>query len=163
MNSDLLANLASATVRLALRALRIVAPDVLPRVLGSLVGRANVRAVDLGVASAVRDLGRSTSPIVPSRPANDVARLEAAFSSVLIEEKEPTKRIERIAASEPRDAARDAFIEAGRELGAKGWRRVLSEDPCSLCISWAEDGRVFAIEQKMRRHPHDGCTPELVT
>jgi hypothetical protein len=155
VNATMLANLASVTVRLALRALRIVAPDVLPRVLALLVGRANVRGHDLGTASASREL-RSLPPRLPGRPTNDVARLEAAFTSEVIES---PARVERIARSEPADAARDAYLSAAKELGASRWRRVLSPGACPLCVSWAGE---FDLSVGFRRHPHCSCTPELV-
>jgi len=88
-------------------------------------------------------------------------RLIAAMEKVL-DDDDPTSeanRLARIAENEPMDAATAAQLEAMNTEHERiaGWRRVMDNDPCGKCVTWAENGKVFPLSEPMKRHTGDQC------
>ena len=74
-----------------------------------------------------------------------------------------SKRLERLARSEPLDTGQAVTVEVIIENPlVKGWTRVLDANPCERCVRWAEDGRVFPKGHHFKRHLNCNCQQQIV-
>ena len=72
-------------------------------------------------------------------------------------------RIERLARSEPLEAAQNATIDAMQQQPlVEGWTRQMDDDPCQLCRWWWREGRIWPKEHPFQSHKGCNCQPKVV-
>ncbi|WP_301149580.1 hypothetical protein [Mycobacterium simiae] len=72
-------------------------------------------------------------------------------------------RIDRLARSEPLEAAQQATIEAMQQQPlVEGWTRQMDADPCQLCRWWWREGRIWPKDHPFQSHKGCNCTPRVV-
>lgn len=136
-------------------------------VVAAYVAAGNARAAalaDLSLASVLTlEAGEPVAPLGITRPESDPDRLAKAASTLLAVEGS-RERWERLARSEPRTAAAEAYSEGiRRSPRVSGWRRGVSGGACELCTWWSRDGRVWQADHPMPTHPGCTCVPLPVT
>lgn len=98
-------------------------------------------------------------PAAADEPASDVP----AEADSLQPPPDTQMRIERLARSEPLEAAQSATIEAmQRQPLVEGWTRQMDADPCQLCRWWWREGRIWPKEHPFQSHKGCNCTPKVV-
>ncbi|WP_051441572.1 VG15 protein [Arthrobacter sp. H14] len=92
--------------------------------------------------------------------ADDIERLARAMFTITESQKDTVMQLERIAKTEPMEAAARQFSEgiAASPL-TTGWVRSMEGDACQLCNWWWREGRVWPKEHRMPTHKGCACTP----
>lgn len=120
---------------------------------------------DLSLAAVLSvELGRAVAPLGVTRPADDPARLTKAARTLLGLSGASLARWERLARSEPLEAAARSYSEGiRRSRHVTGWTRNLSANACQLCQWWSRDGRVWPADHVMPTHKGCTCSPQPTT
>lgn len=134
------------------------------------IASGNQRAVavaDLALAAALSVELRAVQPVAGVTRPDDVERLQKGAQTLAERSdagEDVTARLTRLATAEPVGAAAAAWSEGiRRNKNVTGWVRQLDSDPCELCQSWAQDGRVWPSDVTMLHHPGCECTPKPIT
>ncbi|QKT08041.1 hypothetical protein HUN08_13245 [Gordonia sp. X0973] len=151
-----------------------------------------VKLADLHLADLLTvSAGRSVLPLGLAPSEGDIPRLTAAVETILAEdsalarEPEPAiaaapevapgnvapqhernslQRVDRLARSEPLEAASHAEGQAVALSDlVVAWTRVLSPGACTKCVAWAEGGREFPKKAAFKRHHGCTCTRGPIT
>lgn len=154
-------------------------------VIAAAVNMANAAAASLADAFVAARIEAATgvpTPAVGLPPADDFDRLAQAVGTVFGDlpqtagaepsaqdtaGNEPADtaatRLERLARSEPLQAAQDHAVEVmAAQPRVIGWRRVLDADPCELCVWLYANGRIYKPTTRFRQHPNCNCAAEPV-
>lgn len=141
--------------------------------IASVVNTANAAAVSLADAGLSVQIEHATglpAPTTGITPTDDAERLHKAVDTILDEE-QPNRelpdnsqmRVERLARSEPLEAAQSATIDAiQQQTLVEGWTRQMDADPCQLCRWWWREGRIWPKEHPFQSHKGCNCTPKVV-
>lgn len=156
------------------------------QLVAAVVVAANATAATLAdsyVSASIEQAAGVPVPAAGLPPRDDTDRLTEAVLTILDDPKEPepddepeaeesddeepvdtvTMRIERLARSEPLEAAQNHAVDVmAAQPRVIGWRRVLDADPCELCQWLAANGRVFRTTTTFKQHPNCNCQPEPV-
>jgi hypothetical protein len=139
----------------------------------AVINEANAAAVslaDAGLSVQIEQVTGLPAPATGIAPTDGADRLEKAVNTILDEEQTDPKlpdstsmRIERLARSEPLDAAQNAAIDAmQRQPLVEGWTRHMDADPCQLCRWWWREGRIWPKEHPFQSHKGCNCQPKVV-
>lgn len=141
--------------------------------IAAVINGANSSAValaDAGLSVQIEHATGSPAPATGITPTDDAERLHKAVDTILDEEQPDPElpdnthmRIERLARSEPLEAAQNATIDAIQQQPlVEGWTRQMDADPCQLCRWWWREGRVWPKEHPFQSHKGCNCTPKVV-
>lgn len=121
--------------------------------------------IDLSLAAALTvQTGQAVAPQGLTAPADDPDRLTKAASTLAALEDVTPERWERLARSEPLEAAARAYSDGVRRSPhVTGWTRGLSANACQLCRWWSRDGKVWPDDHPMPTHKGCTCNPAPVT
>jgi len=147
----------------------------------AVVNTANAAAVslaDIGLSLQIEQATGIPTPPTGITPTDATERLEKAVDTILESDENsllpeasdtlsPTSaeqmRIERLARSEPLEAAQNATIAAIQQQPlVEGWTRQMDADPCQLCRWWWREGRIWPKEHPFQSHKGCNCTPNVV-
>ncbi|OYN79985.1 hypothetical protein CG716_11040 [Mycolicibacterium sphagni] len=141
--------------------------------IAGLINRSNAEGVglaDVFVARQLEELSGQPVPSVGLLPVDDSERLLKAAHTVL-DDPDPTSRLERLAGNEPLETAQQAVSEAlvrqqrriERRTGKYvGWVRQMNANACQRCVNWAQDGRVWPANYRMPTHKGCNCVERIV-
>lgn len=116
--------------------------------------------------------GRDVLPVgEPIDVPAELARLTLAVDTLAAKidtAEDPRPRIERLASSEPVNAAQQSAIRVFGKHQVTGWRRGVRPDACELCHWLAKTnldplGYVYPTTKLMHKHPGCTCIPIPVT
>lgn len=142
----------------------------------AVVAAANAQGValaDLAVTAELARFLREAVPplgLTPTDVQTDRRRIAAALERVITTEHGDTPeqvaeskaaRVARFGRDEPLLTVATTTQVALSERGARGWTRVLDNQPCPVCIRLA-DGKVRSNDTIMRRHKGCGCMQQPV-
>lgn len=159
----------------------------------NLSNAAAVSLADAGLSVQIEQATGIPTPATGIAPTDAAERLEKAVDTILGDERRPAAdeqvvsdmlslapgdqvadqvetapdstqmRIERLARSEPLEAAQNATIEAIQQQPlVEGWTRQMDADPCQLCRWWWREGRIWPKEHPFQSHKGCNCTPKVV-
>ncbi len=146
-----------------------LARDQAEALIVAVVNVANAAAVtvaDAGLSVQIEHATGLPTPATGIAPADGTERLQKAVHTILEEEQPDPElpdntemRIERLARSEPLEAAQNATIDAMQQqpLG-----RAMDADPCQLCRWWWREGRIWPKEHPFQSHKGCNCQPKVV-
>ena len=150
-----------------------LARDQAEALIVAVVNVANAAAVtvaDAGLSVQIEHATGLPTPATGIAPADGTERLQKAVHTILEEEQPDPElpdntemRIERLARSEPLEAAENATIDAMQQQPlVEGWTRQMDADPCQLCRWWWREGRIWPKEHPFQSHKGCNCQPKVV-
>lgn len=165
------ANAAATTLADLFVSAQIEAQTRVPQPPTGIAPRDDTARLVKAVETIIDDVPEPKADAAEPRPSvpEIVVEIPDAASEIVEHDDEPdpadtaATRLERLARSEPLNTGQEIVVEIVNRLPVvKGWRRALDADPCERCVRWAEDGKVFPPNYRLKRHFGCNCQQEIV-